>query len=110
MIRHILREQGYQVLSALNGVEALSLLAQIGDGTVHLLITDIIMPKIGGRELVERVHTFEPDMKVLYMSGYTDNTIVTEKKGMGVIDFIQKPFATVDFLKKVRILLDFQAC
>ena len=75
LVRKILRRQGYQVLEAANGQDALALLRDHAQ-RVELLITDVLMPQMGGRELVERLQTQGHDMKVLYVSGYTDDTTI----------------------------------
>ena len=71
----ILREQGYRVLEASQGVDAF-LICEEHKGPIHLLVTDVVMPKMSGRELAERITSICPEIKVLYMSGYTDDTIV----------------------------------
>ncbi len=72
----ILRRQGYDVLEAPDGHRAFSLAQEHSGETIHLLVTDVVMPQMGGRELADRMKIIRPDMKVLYMSGYTDNAIV----------------------------------
>jgi CheY-like chemotaxis protein len=93
LTHYALLENGYQVLEAQNGREALNI-RQDHDGSIDLLLTDVVMPgKINGRELAKQLETQYPEMKTLYMSGYTDDTIVRH----GVIDtnlaFLQKPFS-----------------
>ena len=101
----ILERQGYTVLVAENGAEALTVLAA-HDAKVHLLLTDVIMPGINGRELFAKVAEKYPDLKVIYMSGYTDNMIAHS----GVLDegvqFVQKPFSVRTLAAKVREVLD----
>ena len=96
-----LREAGYSVLAAGRGREALQIAAE-QPGPIHLLITDVIMPEMGGRELVERLSQLRPDTKVLYMTGYTDDAVVRQ----GVLDarvaFLQKPFTMAALRNKVR--------
>ncbi len=100
-----LREAGYSVLPAGRGREALQIAAEQA-GPIHLLITDVIMPEMGGRELVERLSQLRPDTKVLYMSGYTDDAVVRQ----GVLDakvaFLQKPFTLAALRNKVREAID----
>ena len=105
LTKDILELFGYQVLTSANGAEALGLCGTLGD-TIDLLITDVIMPGMSGRELAQKIHLDFPDMKVLYISGYTDDAIVHQ----GIIDadahFVQKPFRNDVLLQKVRELLD----
>ncbi len=76
------------------------------DGTIDLLLTDVIMPKINGKQLYKKIKTIMPDIKVLYMSGYTDNVIAKHGVLDTGINFIQKPFSMQGLLKKVRNVLD----
>ena len=96
---------GYQVLDAANGDEALSLSRQ-HQGSIQLLLTDVIMPAMSGGEVAGRVLESRPETRVLFMSGYTDDAIVHQ----GVLDqsanFIQKPFAPDSLARKVREVLD----
>lgn len=105
MVCRILETHGYEVLSAENGIAALELLDSL-EKTVHLLLTDVIMPKMNGKELRDRVRELRPDTKILYMSGYADAVIARH----GVLDddagFLQKPFSLWDLTKKVREALD----
>jgi len=97
----LLKRQGYTVLVAENGTKALSVLEN-HDGTVHLLLTDVVMPGMNGKALFDLIRAKYPDMKVLYMSGYMDHEIVHH----GVLDegmqFIQKPFSVLALAAKVR--------
>ncbi|MCP4580495.1 MAG: PAS domain S-box protein [candidate division Zixibacteria bacterium] len=101
----ILRRQGYEVLVAENGADALKTLESY-DGPVHLLFTDVVMPEMNGRELYTKITNEYQGLKVLYMSGYTDNVIAHR----GVLDegiaFIQKPFTSQALAIKTREVLD----
>jgi CheY-like chemotaxis protein len=104
LVRKILRRQGYEVLEAANGQDALALCR---DQVKHmeLLITDVVMPHMGGRELVERLQTQGHDMKVLYVSGYTDDTSVYSGNLPPGTAFLQKPFTLGSLLDKVKDVL-----
>jgi len=105
VVREILEMNGYEVLEARHGAEALRLSAQ-HQGLIQLMVTDVVMPEMSGRELAQRLMPLRPDMRVLYMSGYTDDAIVRH----GVLDsgiaFIAKPFTPDGLAAKVRDVLD----
>ncbi len=109
MVRFIsaqaLRQQGYTVFEADNGVEALKMLDSYSI-KLDILVTDVIMPQMGGKELAERILLKHPELKVLYTSGYTDDAIDHQ----GILDlgvaFLQKPFTPFALAQKVRALLD----
>jgi two-component system cell cycle sensor histidine kinase/response regulator CckA len=103
--RDALVRHGYTVLEAAGGVEALSLLKGYA-GEVHLLVTDVVMPAMNGRELAERVAADRPHLHVLYTSGYTDDTVLQHLILNAGTAFLQKPFAPNELLQKVRDLLD----
>ena len=107
-LRELNREQlkslGYNVLAAANGEAALQMVKEYG-GEIHLLLTDVVMPGINGRELGERLQEQRPAIKVLYVSGYTENVIQQEILNSGVA-FLQKPFGREVLGKKLRELLD----
>lgn len=104
LVRKILRRQGYEVLEAANGQDALALCREEGR-RVDLLITDLLMPQMGGRELVERLQTQGHDMKVLYVSGYTDDATVYSGDLPPGTAFLQKPFTLGSLLDKVKEVL-----
>jgi two-component system, cell cycle sensor histidine kinase and response regulator CckA len=104
-VRAILRRGGYQILEAASGRAALELL-ETHQGSVDLLITDVVMPETSGRELALKVAELRPEIKVLYMSGYTDDTIVRHGVLEASMAFIQKPATPDDLLRKIREVLD----
>ena len=101
----ILRRHGYQVLAARNAGEAL-LLCEQHPALIHLLVTDVVMPQMSGPSLAKRLALLRPDMKVLFISGYTDNAAIRH----GVIDakvaYLQKPLTAETLTRKVRGVLD----
>ena len=97
----LLEKLGYRVLAAQSPGEAIRL-AEKYDGEVHLLVTDVIMPEMNGRELAERLLCLNPRLKRLYMSGYTADIIAHHGALDPDIHFIQKPFSTQDLADKVR--------
>jgi signal transduction histidine kinase/CheY-like chemotaxis protein len=105
MATEILRDSGYHVLEAKHGHEAM-ILGRQHSGVIHLMLTDVVMPQMSGRELAEQLTPLRHDMKVLYMSGYTDDAIVHH----GVLEegtaFIGKPFTPSALTRKVREILD----
>jgi two-component system cell cycle sensor histidine kinase/response regulator CckA len=101
----VLQSHGYTVLEALNAKDALRL-SQEQSGPIHLLLTDVVMPQTSGRELAERMTVLRPDMKVLFMSGYTDDAVVRHGVLREGTAFLQKPFAPADLARKVREVLD----
>ena len=100
-----LEEHGHRVLQAGDGEEALRV-AQTEHGPIHLLLTDVVMPRMGGRALADRLLTRRPRTRVLYMSGFTDDAIVHRNVLDAGVDFLQKPFTPRDLLARVRKVLD----
>jgi PAS domain S-box-containing protein len=103
--RHALTMYGYTVLEASGAREALQLFRQ-HQGPLHLLLTDVVMPEIGGRQLAERLLELKPRLKVLYVSGYTDNAVLHHDVLEADAAFLQKPFTPAALANKVRELLD----
>jgi two-component system cell cycle sensor histidine kinase/response regulator CckA len=105
LVRDILAAQGYQVLAAQDGVEALQVAGE-HEAPIHLLITDVVMPRLSGKALADQLRSSRPQMRVLYTSGYTDNAIVDH----GVLDegvhFLSKPFELEALALKVHEVLD----
>jgi two-component system, cell cycle sensor histidine kinase and response regulator CckA len=105
LLQDVLTMYGHQVLVARDGEEGIRL-ANDHIGLIDLIITDIVMPRMGGRELVERVVTARPAVRALYLSGYTDEAVMRH----GVLEagaaFLQKPFTARQLMTKVRQILD----
>jgi PAS domain S-box-containing protein len=104
-LSRVLRANGYRVLEASNGGEALELAAE-EPGAIHLLLTDVMMPGIGGKELAERLLAVRPDTRVILMSGYTDDEALRTELGDARHVFLQKPFAARAVSEAVRAMLD----
>jgi PAS domain S-box-containing protein len=100
-----LASHGYKVLEAGGADHALTICEQHAE-PIHLLLTDVVMPQMGGKELAKRLSSVHPEAKVLYMSGYTDNAIVRHGVLEGGTPFLQKPFAPKTLVQKVREVLD----
>jgi len=105
LVRETLEREGYKILDASSPEEALRL-SQEHDRPIELMITDVVMPKLNGRELADRVAESRPHMKVLYMSGYTDNAVVNSGVLDGQMPFLQKPFTPMALARKVRQVLE----
>jgi two-component system cell cycle sensor histidine kinase/response regulator CckA len=103
--RGILRRNGYEVIEARQGGEAL-LHGKQHPGPIHLMLTDVVMPEMSGPELAKRLAKDRPDMKVLCMSGYTDDSIVRHGVLEAQIAYLQKPFTPDALTRKVREVLD----
>ncbi len=105
LARRVLEKHGYTLLLAATGRDGVRLAEQHGS-PIDLLVTDVVMPEMGGRELAQRLTTWQPSLKVLYLSGYTDDAIVHH----GVLDagvaFLQKPFKPDELVRKIREVLD----
>ena len=105
LTRRVLQGQGYILLEAQNAQEGL-LLSSRYSGFIHLVLTDVIMPGMNGKALAERLNQSQPKLKVLFMSGYTDNMIAQHGVLEPGIAFLQKPFGPTVLARKVREVLD----
>ena len=105
LARRVLQRNGYRVLEAPGGPEAVEI-SERHEGPIHLLVTDVVMPGMSGRELGERLTMLSPELKVLYISGYAEKTV----GGGGLLKpgtaFLQKPFTPDVLAHSVRELLD----
>jgi len=105
VVREVLQKTGYNVLETASAGEAL-LVSEQHPGLIHLMVSDVVMPRMNGPDLAERLESWHPEMKVLYMSGYTGNVIINNGMLSAEKAFIQKPFSTESLLFKVREVLD----
>jgi CheY-like chemotaxis protein len=105
LVREILEVYGYSVIEARNGAEALELGREFA-GSIQLLVTDVVMPKMSGRELGERLVAIHPETRVLYMSGYTDGAIGQHGVLDAYTELLEKPFTFDALAQKVRKVLD----
>jgi two-component system, cell cycle sensor histidine kinase and response regulator CckA len=105
LARQFLEKQGYRVVEAADGAAAMQI-AVAHEGMIHLLLTDVIMPGMNGRELAQRISEIRPNVKVLYMSGYTENVIGSNGTLDAGVRLLQKPFTLRDLKSKVREVLD----
>ena len=104
VVREILEMNGYNVLEARHGAEALEI-SERHQGPIHLMVTDVVMPQMSGRELAQRLQPLRPDMKVLYMSGYTDDAIVRHGVLGAGMAFLSKPFTPDALALKINEIL-----
>jgi CheY-like chemotaxis protein len=102
LVAEILKGQGYTVIEASDGQEAVKVSRENAGKKIHLLLTDVVMPGMSGRELAVTLGFQHPKMKVLYMSGYTDNAIVHHGVLEEGVNYIQKPFTLDALARKVR--------
>jgi PAS domain S-box-containing protein len=106
MAVRVLRGAGYTVLDAGDGVEACQVLADAGDRKIDLLVADVIMPRLGGPELAARLRETRPELRVLFVSGYTDRALDLQGELGPRTAFLSKPFAGAQLAAKVREVLD----
>ncbi len=105
LAKTVLERLGYKVLAAPSPQKALTVAEQY-EGPIHLLITDVVMPEMNGQQLTEQIKRLIPTIKVLYMSGYTADTIAHRGILAGNVEFIQKPFSNKSLAERVREVLD----
>jgi signal transduction histidine kinase len=105
LAQSILEECGYKVITASNSQDALRIFSEHPE-QFHLVLTDVIMPSMSGRELVEKMTELRPDIKVIYMSGYTDDAVVRHGISYEGVAFLQKPFTAQELSLKMRSVLE----
>ena len=103
--QRVLENHGYHVLTSASGAAALDIVREY-DGTIHLLLTDVVMPGMGGRELAQQLRRQRPDLKIIFMSGHTDETVFDLGLTEAGDSFLQKPFTPGGLVSKVRTMLD----
>jgi DNA-binding response OmpR family regulator len=103
--RQVLQDNGYEVLEARDGLEALTL-SENHAGPIHLLLTDVVMPKLSGSALAERLMPLRPEMKLLFVSGFTESALVRNGVLTGEVECLLKPFTFDILARKVREVLD----
>ena len=105
LVAKVLNEVGFSVLSAGSGEEALQLVSQYND-EIHLLLTDVVMPDISGKELANKLNQQLPGLKVIFMSGYTNDIITNQGVIIEEFEYLQKPFSSQYLIHKIREVLD----
>ncbi len=105
LARRVLERDGYTLLEAADGVEALRI-AETHPGPIHLLLTDVVMPNLGGRDLAEAFRALRPETRVLFMTGFTDDAILRHGVSAAEGALLQKPFTPAVLARKVRSVLD----
>jgi two-component system, cell cycle sensor histidine kinase and response regulator CckA len=105
LTRTLLSEAGYLVLEAENAEVALAL-AERHAAPIHLLLTDVVLPRVGGRQLADQLCARRPETKVLFMSGYTNDSIVRHGVVESAVELLQKPFTRISLLSRIRGVFD----
>jgi len=105
LVESLLAAQGYSVLVSQEPQDVATICEQHPE-RIHLLLTDLILPGVSGREIAKRVSSLRPDIKVLFMSGYTDDALIHSHGFDETFAFLQKPFSAVTLATKVREVLD----
>jgi len=100
-----LERRGYRVLAAADGESAIAI-SRAFPGRIDLLVTDVVMPGMNGRELAEQLEQTRPGMRVLFVSGYTDDAVLLKGVSLDERTFLQKPFTSLELAKRVRVVLD----
>jgi CheY-like chemotaxis protein len=106
LARGVLEAQGYTVLTSANGQDALRVVREHQGPPIRLVITDVIMPLMGGKVMAEWLKTAYPDIQILFTSGYTDDAISHHGVLEPGVEFLPKPYTQATLLSKVRELLD----
>jgi CheY-like chemotaxis protein len=106
LLGRVLRAQGYAVLEAEHGLDALDIAVRRGVGSIDLLLTDMVVPHMDGHELAERLRLNFPRIRLLFMSGYVDKAAASTEQPQHNAAFIQKPFTATALVHKVRQALD----
>jgi PAS domain S-box-containing protein len=101
----VLKASGYEVLEARNGSEALEIVRQHAK-PIHLLLTDVVMPRLNGQQLAEQSAPIRPEMRVVFITGYTDDSLVRHELTKAGVALVQKPFSPSELARKIREVLD----
>ncbi|HEV8549214.1 MAG TPA: response regulator, partial [Polyangiaceae bacterium] len=101
----ILTGHGYKVILAVDGADAIQRFREL-EGRIDALVTDVVLPKVSAKELVAALRVSRPDLKVLYTSGYTENTVVHQGVVDAGVNFLAKPYLPADLTRAVRAVLD----
>jgi two-component system, cell cycle sensor histidine kinase and response regulator CckA len=104
LVARFLERLGYAVLEASDGIEALEITDRL-EGEIDLLLTDVVMPRMNGRELADEMRLRHPETKILFTSGYPADTMIRRGIADGAVAFIQKPYLAEELLRKLRATL-----